>query len=177
MPFSFANPIQSLLAASRTAAAKRVICWLLLLGAVVTTASLHAQQPSTVPATDTQTVEMLLQRIDRLEARVAQLEAQSQAAGASPAIKQEVATLTAPPDHMEHNPGIAPAGPIGHGPAMPSPAQQTSGSEPRIEPEVSNPEPERMDMSKTLLRMRGFGDVSFHGTTRKAAPLLSPWGS
>jgi hypothetical protein len=169
MPFSFANPIRLFSAASRTVATKRVTCWLLLLGAVVTTASLHAQQPSTVSATDQQTVQMLLQRIDRLEARVAQLEAQREAPAASQAIKQEVATMTASPDHMEHNPGIAPAAPIGHGPAMPSPAQQTSGSEPRIEPEVANPEPERMDMSKTLLRIRGFGDVSFNGSDQKGS--------
>src|SRR5579864_683955 len=156
MPFSFANPIRPFSAASRTVAAKRVICWLLLLGAVVTTASLHAQQPSTVAATDQQTIQMLLQRIDRLEARVSQLEAQRQAPLAPQSIKQEVATLTAPHDPMEHSPAIAPPDPMAHGPAMPSPAQQTSGSEPRIEPEVANPEPERMDMSKTLLRIRGF---------------------
>ena len=174
MPYRFANPIRPFLAASRTAVLKRALCFLLLLGVVLTTASLQAQQPSTAPAADPQTIQMLLQRIDRLETRVAQLEAheaQHQAPLEPQSIKQEVATMTAPTDHMEHGSGIAlPSDHMGHGPAMPSPvAQQTSQSEPHVEPDVSNPEPERMDMSKTLLRMRGFGDVSFSGADAKGS--------
>jgi hypothetical protein len=172
MPFRFANPIRALSSASRIAAVRRVSFSLLLLGAVLTTASLQAQQSTTaVSTTDQQTIQMLLQRIDRLETRVAQLEAQRQTPLQPQVVKQEVATLTPPPDHITATPTIpAPPEHAGHGPAMPSPvAQQGADSEQHVEPEVANPEPERMDMSKTLLRMRGFGDVSFNGADQKGS--------
>src|SRR5215470_10296616 len=172
MPFRFANPIRALSSASRTAAVRRVSSSLLLLGAVLTTVSLHAQQTSTpVSSTDQHTIQMLLQRIDRLEARVAQLEEQRQAPLQPQVVKQEVATLTPPPDHITATPPMAaPSEHPAHGPAMPSPvAQQGADSEQHVEPDVSNPEPERMDMSKTLLRMRGFGDVSFNGADQKGS--------
>ena len=115
---------------------------LLLLGVLWNTPPLCAQQAETASAdTDKQTIQTLLQRIERLEARVTQLEAarqtstQPQAAGVSP---------------------------------TQAPALSTSSveAEPRPEQEAEHTEPERMDMSKTLLRMRGFGDIAFHGSNQ-----------
>jgi hypothetical protein len=93
---------------------------------------------------DRQTVQMLLQRIDQLEARLAKLEAK-QAGSAAP----------------------TPATP--RNPPMASSPQETS---PQAEAESDQQmgagiEPERMDVSKTLLRIRGFGDINFHGDNQK----------
>ena len=94
---------------------------------------------------DSRTVQMLLQRIDQLEARVAQLEAGKQ---------------TASP---------APVSPPAKNPPVTSPS--ASGA-PQTETENEQQmgatlEPERMDVSKTLLRIRGFGDINFHGDNQK----------
>lgn len=85
--------------------------------------------------TDKQTIQMLIRRIDELEARVTQLEA-----GKAPA---------APTSEPTPNP-----------PAPAPPATET-------ELPAERSEPERMDMNKTLLNIRGFGDVSFHGDTQR----------
>jgi hypothetical protein len=150
--------------------ARTAILLALLLGAVLDTVTVHAQQ-ATTSTTDQQTIHMLLQRIDRLEARVSQLEAERQGAPRPEPVK-EVASITPVPDHVEHGPAIG-AQPAAATP-QPTPAAPQSSPDQHTEPEVSNPEPERMDMSKTLLRMRGFGDVDFfgsdqHGTTNSFA--------
>ena len=161
------NPNRTLRLTRGKSAVKRGMWWVLLLGLVLGPENLCAQQVVTTAATDQQTIQMLLERIDRLEARVSQLEAERQ--GPAPAaVKQEVASvapvsITPAAEHSQH------------GPAMASPsAPQTQSSQDQHEPEVANPEPERMDMSKTLLRIRGFGDVDFfgsdqHGTTNSFA--------
>jgi hypothetical protein len=96
------------------------------------------------------TVQMLLHRIEQLEARVAQLEAAKQ--GSAPA--------AATP---------APATPATVSPTKSIPPDQTSSqSEYEGEQQMGmGLEPERMDVSKTLLRIRGFGDINFHGDTLK----------
>ncbi|HYL15234.1 MAG TPA: hypothetical protein VEV41_19505 [Terriglobales bacterium] len=99
----------------------------LLLAIFANIGILRAEQPADPPDQEKQTIQMLLQRIDRLEARVAQLE------GAKPPATAQTAAQA---------PATAEAGPE------------------RIEPE-------RMDLSKTLLHIRGFGDVTYHGDTRK----------
>jgi hypothetical protein len=113
---------------------------LVFLAALATSTPLRAQQSGT-PDSDKQTIQMLLQRIERLEARVSQLESTRMS---SP---QLVAASV---------------------PAAQVAAQQTSSNaaEPDThqEQETERLEPERMDMSKTLLRMRGFGDIAFHGS-------------
>src|SRR5882757_6145235 len=94
---------------------------------------------------DRQTVQMLLQRIDQLEARLARLEAAKQ--GGSPA----------PP----------PANAVGVKSAS-SPEEASPQAETESDQQMgSGIEPERMDVSKTLLRIRGFGDINFHGDTQK----------
>ena len=107
----------------------------LLLGILLNSAILVAQQPAIAADPDKQTVQVLLQRIDQLEARVKQLEAAGQGASA--------ATPT------------------------PAPAPASGQAENETEQQPGEHEPERMDLSKTLLRIRGFGDINLHGDDHK----------
>ena len=129
----------------------------LVLGVLLST-TMHAQE--SVPASDQQTIQMLLQRIDRLEARVAQLESARQAAPQPEPARLEMAKGPAAPSSSL-------ALPLGQ--VTPASAPQSAPSDTHTEPEVGNPEPERMDMSKTLLRMRGFGDISFRGSDQRGS--------
>jgi hypothetical protein len=70
MVSSLNNPNKTLLMSRRRAAVSRGIWLVLLLGFALDPANLRAQQAGTTPTTDQQTIQMLLQRIDRLEARV-----------------------------------------------------------------------------------------------------------
>lgn len=98
-------------------------------------ASMRAQQVSDAKLSDQQTIQMLMQRIDQLEARVAQLESgKSQSAQPTPS---------------------------------PAPAPTASQAAAEYESPAEHAEAERMDLSKTLLKIRGFGDVTFHGDNRK----------
>src|SRR2546429_38481 len=70
MKFSSPSPIRVMLALKLIG---RMIAWRispLLLGILVNTTILRAQQPVDVAAADKQTLRVLLQRIDQLEARV-----------------------------------------------------------------------------------------------------------
>lgn len=107
----------------------------LLLGAFLATPMLRAQQASDGLDSDKQTIQMLVRRVEQLEARVAQLEAGKQ-------------------------PAVAPA------PAeAPAPAAAPAQSE--METKSEHAIAERMDTSNTLLRIRGFGDVDFHGNDQR----------
>jgi hypothetical protein len=86
-------------------------------------------------------VQMLLHRIEQLEARVAQLEAARQV----------------------DSPAAAPPAPRGPSRSV-APDKASSQSESEGAQQVGM---ERMDVSKTLLRVRGFGDINFHGDTQK----------
>ena len=117
------------------------LLWLALAGMLVSSTLMRAQSGQTVTV-DQATMQALLKRIDQLEARVQQLEstqhpaaAEMANAGARPSPSAEAST---------------------HGPSQAAPQEH--------EPEPSeHAEAERMDVSKTLLRVRGFGDVTFHG--------------
>jgi hypothetical protein len=113
----------------------------LLLGSLATATILQAQQPKPgdVTALDKQTLQLLLQRIDQLEARVRQLEAERQPAAV-----------------------VSPAS----GPTQKS-TPPVNEPEQQAESQAESAVPERMDLSKTLLRLRGFGDITLHGDTRK----------
>lgn len=155
-------------------AAPRVL--VLLLGLALGAPALHAQQTTTGSDEDKRTIQMLLERIDRLEARVAKLEADRQ----PPAIPQAVAAQTGQADPAPAPSAAAPSTPVSpakfdrpnavsvqtlsQGPpaAKATPAE----AEAQTETSVEHPEPERMDMSKTLLRIRGFGDVSLNGSNQ-----------
>lgn len=111
----------------------------LLLGILTSSTVLDAQPAASAPDPNPQLVQTLLQRIERLEARVAQLEAS----------KQPVPSPVSP----------QPAGQVS--PPAEAPSEEVAEASPE------HPEPERMDMSKTLLRIRGFGDVNLHGSDLK----------
>jgi hypothetical protein len=121
--------------------------------------AVHAQQASNERSSDRQMLEMLLRRVDQLEARVKQLEAEKQQTlAASPSPSPAALPLSpAAPD--------PPSGPNAEAslPAKPSPAAPQESEQ--AQPE--NAMAERMDLSKTLLRIRGFGDVSLSGDTKK----------
>lgn len=121
----------------------------LLIGILVATTLVRAQQPGDSRPPDKQTMELLLQRIadlevkgrkiDQLEARVRQLEGERRpAAAAIPA------------------------------PTTPPPVQMSAPPTNEVEQQPAEiAVPERMDVSKTLLRIRGFGDINFHGDSQK----------
>jgi hypothetical protein len=137
--------------------------------------SLGAQQAGDQPAVQPATLEMLLKRIDQLEARVQQLEAERQQAGtvgiaplpdrtalphSTPAdtARPPEPTIAAAESQRISPPAVAPPAvvpPAAHAPQEQEPMQ------------AENVMAERMDMSKTLLRIRGFGDVTLHGDTQK----------
>ena len=125
--------------------------------------ALRAQQPGDKQATDRQTLELLLKRVDQLEARVRQLEAE----------KPQTVAADPPPSPTAPNPStvapsVAALAPVlpAHEPSAPPKSTPAAPQE----PEQAQPESamsDRMDLSKTLLRIRGFGDVSLHGDTQK----------
>jgi hypothetical protein len=164
------------------------LLWRLMLLAFLTSGAvpLFAQQTQQQTVVDKDTLQLLLKRIDQLEARVQQLEAQQEAANSSAG-------------KMESSPASSAPGPLAgiDGPALSPAAAQASSSRQSLNPAdssgasalqkavaqassssssaASEPEQsqsdnammERMDVSKTLLRMRGFGDISVHGGTQK----------
>ena len=103
-----------------------------LLVQMLLSGSVRAQQADGADS-DKQMIQLLVRRIDQLEARVAQLES-----GKPPA------AISAP---------------------APGPPVRPAATEP--EAPAEHAEPVRMDMTKTLLNIRGFGDVTFHGDTAK----------
>ena len=113
-------------------------------------------QSGAASSTDQQTIQKLLQRIDALESRVAKLEAERQSA-------------------------LPKAAPTGASSATPAPASTASSAaaspdaSPQTETEAEQQAPERMDISKTLLRIRGFGDVNLHGDTGKNPTAMPPF--
>ncbi len=122
--------------------------WLALAGFLISPNLMRAQSGQTVTV-DQAAMQALLKRIDQLEARVQQLEA-AQHPAAPETAKVEVRQLAAE----------APT----HGPS------QAAAQEHEPEPS-EHAESERMDVSKTLLRVRGFGDVTFHGDNYHPAGL------
>jgi hypothetical protein len=141
-------------------------------------APLFAQQDQA--PVDGATLQQLLKRIDQLEARVKQLEGEKQQA-----VVVEAAPLKtpspAPLAGMDGSPTAScmpQAGatvqtstttePGARAAALQNAVAQASA--PSTDPEQSqsdNVMMERMDVSRTLLRIRGFGDISFHGDTQK----------
>jgi len=106
----------------------------LLLGFLVVPAMLCAEDAA--PDSDKETIRALLHRVDQLEARVAQLEAQQKPAPQAP--------------------GQAPASAPTHAPAP-------IASELAPEQEPGGGMEQRMD-TRTLMQIRGFGDMTFHGS-------------
>jgi len=124
--------------------------------------TLGAQQTSGATSVDQQTIQLLLQRIDQLEARVAQLEANEGATALKNALPPSKAADSATSRETDTNP------------ARHNALSQSLASLHAIAPLAGESEQapsenamnDRMDLSKTLMRIRGFGDVSFHGDTQ-----------
>ncbi|MGC1450307.1 MAG: hypothetical protein WA830_09745 [Candidatus Sulfotelmatobacter sp.] len=134
---------------------------LLLLGILVMSTLSHAQQAGSAPPSDPATMQMLLQRIEQLEARVVQLEAASRPPAPSgvPSAGPNAAAIVAASTVLSTAPSVTPS-------SAPAQTTSTAQAEPSLQ-EESPQGPERMDLSKTLLRIRGFGDIDFGGSNQK----------
>lgn len=126
---------------------------------VLTIASACLAQDAQPATADARTLQELVARIDRLERRVKELEAEKAlspvTAGASlvtssPSERSAITSMSGPTS--------APMSASMAEPKAANGATEQDGSESLME---------RMDVSKTLLRIRGFGDVSLHGGTKK----------
>ena len=125
------------------ASASRICKWQVLLIAMaclVTSGVSLGQGTADTTSTDKQTIQMLIQRVNQLEARVAALEGARQ-------------------------------NPAGQGVTGEVPKAEVSGQvAPEVEQQTETSEKERMDVSKTLLRIRGFGDITLHGDNGRVTP-------
>jgi hypothetical protein len=142
------------------------------------TAPLYSQQSEQAVSVDKDTLQMLLKRIDELEARVKQLEADKQQAVDLALAKAPSISTTAGPSSgarsmaanlQATNPSqTAGAEDVSRAAALQNVVgQKTSSSS--SDPEQSqsdNAMMDRMDVSRTLLQIRGFGDISVHGDTQ-----------
>ena len=166
-------------------------CWLTLAAP-----GLRAQQPADAVTVDKQTLAVLFERIDQLEARVRQLEADKQQTGgfhmvaasapsnfvqasSSPSFTSALpaAPISAPAPARSFMP-TSPVVPVQsqQGAMNPTPVSAQAGTAQQQESEQSQTEnvmAERMDLSKTLLRIRGFGDVSLIGGNQQANPAVN----
>lgn len=118
---------------------------LVLAGLLLVAPILRAQESSEATVLDKEALQLLLQRIAQLEAkaaRVDQLEAR---------VKQLEAA----------RPQTTPAE------SIPVPPQSSATPENETEQVGERPMSERMDVSKTLMRFRGFGDFTLHGDNHK----------
>lgn len=138
-----------------------LMCFVVLLCSSVSS----GQQTNDVQTIDKDTLKLLLNRIDELEARVKQLEEERKNADTLNATR--VSTSSNPPSTATTSaaPVLPAARPV-------APKEDTSRATQETAAEVEQSQPEsamsdRMDLSKTLLRIRGFGDISLHGDTQK----------
>jgi hypothetical protein len=154
------------------------LCRLAVLSAgLAGTAPLWAQQAEA--PVDSVTLQQLLKRIDQLESRVKQLEGEKQQAVAEPVAVRTPSSTGLP--GMDGSPtascaaqagGAMPTAsatePNGRAAALQNAVAQSNSPSPDSEQAQSdNVMMERMDVSRTLLRIRGFGDISLHGDTQK----------
>jgi hypothetical protein len=109
-------------------------------------ASVWAQQPSETVVVDKQTLQALVQRIDQLEARVNQLEV------------ARSAPVPAPASALVQDNGVL---------AVASSVSPANASRSQPGPQDEALQPEKMDVSKTLLNIRGFGDVGLYGGNQR----------
>src|ERR1035437_2822107 len=139
----------------------RLICVGLL--ALLSVPAICTQQASDAPAADKETLALLLKRIDQLEARVSQLEAEKKQAGtaiaASPATAESATALKSAAAALSKESSSAPSTTAGQAPSPTPPEPELAQSDSGMS--------DRMDLSKTLLRIRGFGDISLHGDSMK----------
>jgi hypothetical protein len=127
-------------------------------------AIVHSQEPAKQVVVDEKTLQALLSRVEQLEARVKQLESERTPGAPSPTM---ASVVTTPP--AASAPALVPATLVTKPASTPAPAPDQSASSASTEPEPAQSDNamERMDVSRTLLRIRGFGDISVHGDTQK----------
>ena len=127
----------------------------LALAVLASPTCLLAQGVAPAADADKQTIQMLLQRIEKLEARVSQLEGTQGTTAEAQTVSAKIQEVPRPLSGPAASPAEEPAT---------STTAQARSSDP--EQEMEHLEPERMDMSKTLLRIRGFGDINFRGSNQ-----------
>ncbi len=131
--------------------------------ALLCNSAMFAQQTGDGQAIDKDTLQLLLKKIDQLEARVSQLEAEKRQAGAanqpssSPAEAGPAPQLAAAAAALKNSTGQQ----------EPLPQPPSSSPADTEQAQMDGGMSDRMDLSKTLLRIRGFGDISLHGDTMK----------
>jgi hypothetical protein len=118
---------------------------LFLLQLLVVAPTVRAQEPGEASRSDKETMQLLLKRITLLEAKVKKVDE----------LEARIKELEAAKSQ------IAPAEKTA------VPAQTPLAPENESEPLGERAMSERMDLSKTLLRIRGFGDANLHGNTQK----------
>ena len=139
--FTFAEALHYLSSFSRII---RHRCFVFLLAmACILPAGIRAQESSETVVIDKQTLQQMLQRIDQLEAKVNQLEAE-----------------------RSSSPTLLPAVPLTQANlALPS-ASSHIVADTSDDPTYPS-DPEKMDVSKTMLHIRGFADFGLGGSTQK----------
>jgi len=145
MNFSVLRLHKSVLSMNANRSRPRVKELLFLLGVLVVAPIVRGQQAGEAPPSDKETMQLLLKRITQLEAqakRVDELEAR---------VKELEAAKS----------------PITPAEKTAAPVQPAVASENESEAAGERAMSERMDVSKTLLRIRGFGDTTLHGDTQK----------
>ena len=127
-----------------------------LLGVLPGAIFLRSQQIDAPQDLNPQTAQVLMQRIDQLEARLKEVEAalaKSQALNPSITsanmVSQNPGQPVPPPQEPEH------------------PAEPVQAPEHQAEAAPTHPEGEPMDLNKTLMQIRGFADTDLTGSTQK----------
>lgn len=158
---------------------KRLVIWALAL-VFCGSATLYSQETGQTEPVDRETLQLLLKRIDQLETRVKQLEADKQQPN-EVAFARGTTTTHGPSSDAElmagnnNMPLTNPSQTAGAADASSRAAalqnavgqkNLPSSSEP-VQAQTDNVMMDRMDVSRTLLQIRGFGDISVHGDTQK----------
>jgi hypothetical protein len=142
---------------------------LVLLGILASAPLSRGQQAAEETASNQETMRVLLQRIAQLEAKVEkveQLEARIKELEAA-------STRTAPAEGTSvsaasESSGVDPITPVSTASSAPvDSAQPNAPQKNQNEAMSEHTMSERMDVSKTLLRMRGFGDIGLYGDNGK----------
>lgn len=136
--------------------------WIAAVLALGCVRALGAQEPPRTVVVDEKTLQTLLSRVEQLEARVKQLEAERTPPGTENSPVASAAALPSPTA-----PALLPASMVTTQAAKSTPQQAASPGSAEAEQVQSDNAMERMDVSRTLLRIRGFGDISLHGDTQK----------
>jgi len=145
MNFSVFRLNKSVLSVNANRSRQLVQGLLFPLGLLVVAPIVRAQQPGEAPGSDKETMQLLLKRISLLEAKAKKVDE----------LEARIKELEAAKSQ------IAPAEKTA------VPAQPAVASENESESVGERAMSERMDVSETLLRIRGFGDTTLHGDTRK----------